>query len=534
MLARLRSIASAGMPGAGSRPSAVIVGGGHNGLVAATLLARAGVETTLLERRETLGGATVSERPFPGVDVRLSRYAYLVSLFPRELARELGIELELRRRTISSYTPDGDGGLLVDESDDARTAASMERVTGDAGAFGSWQRFHAGTQRVARALFPTMLAPLPSRDEARALVGDDALWEALVERPLGEVLERWFPDDLVRGIVLTDGLVGTFAGADDADLRQNRCFLYHVIGGGWDVPVGGMGKVADALAATARAVGADLRTGAEVVELVSDGRTARVLCADGSDVEADHVLCGAAPAELDRLLDRRSSEPKPEGAQLKVNMVLERLPALRDSQVDPRDAFAGTFHVNERASQFAAAFEQASSGQVPQVPPLEIYCHSLADPSIVGPELRERGVQTLTLFAFHMPARLFARDHDAVKELALQRTVASLDSVLAEPIEGCLLRTPHGAACIEARTPVEVESEIGMPGGNIFHRDLQWPFAEDEADAGKWGVETEVANVWLCGSGARRGGGVSGIPGHNAARAVLDVIAGRNRGTATG
>jgi phytoene dehydrogenase-like protein len=237
---------------------------------------------------------------------------------------------------------------------------------------------------------------------------------------------------------------------------------------------------------------------------------------------------------LDRLLDRKTTGPKPEGAQLKVNMVLERLPALRDPQVDPRDAFAGTFHVNERASQFAGAFEQASAGEVPDAPPIEIYCHSLADPSIVGPELRERGVQTLTLFAFHMPARLFARDHDAVKELALRRAISSLDSVLAEPIEGCLLRTPDGDPCVEAKTPVEVEAEIGMPGGNIFHRDLQWPFAEDEGEAGSWGVETEFANVWLCGSGARRGGGVSGIPGHNAARAVLDAIAGRNRQAAAG
>lgn len=519
---------------AGAQPSAVIVGGGHNGLVAATLLARAGVRTTLLERRDTLGGATVSERPFPGVDVRLSRYAYLVSLFPRELARELEIDLALRRRTISSYTPDGEGGLLIDEADDERTAASMEQVTGDARAFDSWKRFHAGARRVAQALFPTMLGPLPTREQARALVGDDALWESLFERPLGETLERAFPDDLVRGIVLTDGLVGTFAGAHDDDLRQNRCFLYHVIGGGWDVPVGGMGAVADALAAAASAAGAELRTGAEAVELVSDGRSARVLCADGSDLEADHVLCGAAPVVLDRLLDRKPAGPKPEGAQLKVNMVLERLPALRDRGVDPREAFAGTFHVNERASRFAAAHEQACAGELPEVPPVEIYCHSLADPSIVGPELRERGVQTLTLFAFHMPARLFTRDHDTVKELALRRTIASLDSVLAEPVEGCLLRTPAGDPCIEAKTPAEVEAEIGMPGGNIFHRDLQWPFAEDADEAGAWGVETDFANVWLCGSGARRGGCVSGIPGHNAARAVLDALAGRNRRAATG
>ena len=510
-----------------AEPSAVIVGGGHNGLVAATLLAQAGVRTTVLERLGQFGGAAVSERAFPGVDVRLSRYAYLVSLFPRELARRLGIELPLIRRRISSYTPDGDGGLLIAGGDDARTAASMLAATGDAGAFDAWRRLYADTGRLGRALAPTLLQPLQTRAAARALVGDDALWEAFIERPLGATLDAALPDDLIRGVALTDGLVGTFADPYDATLLANRCFLYHVIGNGtgdWDVPVGGMGAVTAALERAARGAGAELRTGAEVVELDSDGARARVLCADGTTVEAQHVLCGAAPAVLDRLLDRPASEPRPEGAQLKVNMVLARLPALRDDRVPPADAFAGTFHVNERASQFAAAHAQAARGEIPTVPPLETYCHSLGDPSIVSPELRRRGVHTLTLFAFHMPARLFAADHDAAKEVALQRTLASLDSALAEPIEDCLLRTPDGIPCIEARTPPELEWELGLPGGNIFHRDLQWPFAQDDADAGSWGVETDLANVWLCGAGARRGGGVSGIPGHNAARAVLEAL----------
>ncbi len=518
--------------------SAVIIGGGHNGLVAATLLARAGVETTLLERLDRLGGAAASERPFPGVDVRLSRYAYLVSLFPRALARELGIELPLLRRRISSYTPDGDdGGLLIDDGDAARTSASMARVTGDPAAFDAWQRLYSDTRRLAQALAPTLLEPLVTRAAARALVADDALWDAFMERPLSATLEARLPDDLTRGVALTDGLVGTFADPGDATLLANRCFLYHVIGNGtgdWDVPVGGMGAVSAALVEVARAAGADLRTSAEVVQLDSDGTRATVHLADGTRVEADHVLCGAAPAVLDRLLDRAPVEPRPEGSQLKVNMVLQRLPALRDPDMAAADAFAGTFHVNERASQFATAYAEAAGGAIPSVPPLELYCHSLADPSIVGPELRARGVQALTLFGFHMPARLFAGDHDAAKETALQRTLASLDSVLAESIEDCLLRTPDGIPCIEARTPVELERDLALPGGNIFHRDLQWPFADDDAQAGSWGVETDIANVWLCGAGARRGGGVSGIPGHNAARAVLAAAGTRNRRTTGG
>jgi phytoene dehydrogenase-like protein len=214
-------------------------------------------------------------------------------------------------------------------------------------------------------------------------------------------------------------------------------------------------------------------------------------------------------------------DPAPEGSQLKLNMLLSRLPRLRDSSLDPYEAFAGTFHVNESATQLAVAYAEAHAGRVPQLAPCEIYCHSLTDPSILGPELREAGAQTLTCFGLHMPARLFAGNHEEAKAQAIAATLRSLDSVLAEPIEDCLWIAPSGEPCLEARTPVELEAELGLPGGNIFHRDLAWPFAEDESDVGRWGVETVHANVWVCGAGARRGGGVSGIPGRNAAMAVL-------------
>jgi phytoene dehydrogenase-like protein len=206
-----------------------------------------------------------------------------------------------------------------------------------------------------------------------------------------------------------------------------------------------------------------------------------------------------------------------------LNLMLARLPRLRDSRVGPRDAFAGTFHVNEGYEQLRRAFVQAERGEIPELPPCEAYCHSLTDPSILAPELAATGAQTLTVFALHMPARLFAAPE--VKQRAVAATLRSLDSVLAEPLEDCLLRTPDGAPCLEALTPVELEARLAMPGGHIFHRDLAWPFAETDEEVGRWGVETEWANVWLCGAGARRGGGVSGIPGHNAARAVLAAAA---------
>ncbi len=488
------------------RHDAVIIGGGHNGLVAATLLGRAGLDVLVLERAPAFGGAAVSSSPFRGVEARLSRYAYLVSLFPAALLADLGVAVEMRRR-VGSAGPTG----------------SLPELDG-----------------IAERVFPTLTEPLRSREQMRRLVGEPA-WDALFETPLSELLERAVPDDEARGVALTDGLIGTFAPADDPQLRQNRCFLYHVIGNGtgsWDVPVGGMGAVSDALIDAARRAGAALRPHAEVVALASDGREAEVTLADGALVRARHALANCAPAVLKSLLgapaadgDRAVSQP--EGSQLKLNMLLARLPRLRGGgSASPENAFRGTFHVNESYTQLQTAYEQAADGRIPSLPPCEFYCHSLTDPSILSPELQAAGAHTLTLFALHMPARLFqgpAVDHDAVKAAAVDATLRSVNAVLAEPIEDCLWRDADGRPCLEAHTPVDLEAELAMPGGHIFHRDLSWPFAETADDAGRWGVETEIANIWLCGAGARRGGGVSGIPGHNAARAVLAADRGTSK-----
>ena len=483
------------MSGAGDGYDTVIIGGGHNGLVAATLLARAGQRVVVLEKLDHLGGAAVSEAPFAGIEVRLSRYSYLVSLFPRELLQDLGVEIELRRRRIPAYPPN------------------------DA------PEVYALTAQVARAIAPTLLEPLRSRDEMRSLVGDSVAWEALFERPLSELLERMVPDDLTRGVVATDALIGTFAALDDPALLQNRCFLYHVIGNGtgdWDIPVGGMGALTGALEAVARQAGAELRTGVEATA-VEANRDEHVVVetAGGETIVGRHLLANIAPVVLARLLGDPIPEPAPEGSQLKLNMVLRRLPRLRDTAVAPEDAFAGTFHVNEGYSQLQAAYAEAAAGWIPRMPPAEAYCHSLTDPSILSAGLAASGAQTLTVFALHMPARLFHAD--GAKAAAVDATLRSLNSVLGEPIEDCLLLDSAGHPCLEARTPLELEAELGLPGGNIFHRDLSWPFAESPEEVGRWGVETDRPNVLICGAGARRGGGVSGIPGHNAAMAVLDA-----------
>ncbi|WP_432030113.1 phytoene desaturase family protein [Streptomyces sp. 1222.5] len=507
---------------------AVIVGGGHNGLVAAAYLARAGRSVLVLERLDHTGGAAVSTRPFAGVEARLSRYSYLVSLLPRKILRDLGLDLRLSSRTISSYTPvEREGrptGLLVGGGEQ-RTREAFARLTGGEREFEAWQRFYGMTARVAQRVFPTLTEPLPTRDELRRRIDDDSAWRTLFEEPIGVAVEENFADDLVRGVVLTDALIGTFADAHDPSLAQNRCFLYHVIGGGtgdWDVPVGGMGALTDALAAAARSAGAVIATGHEAIRIDTDGRTAEVTfrTADGEGVAvARDVLVNASPQELAVLTGGAAPEPA-EGAQLKVNMLLTRLPKLRDPDTDPREAFAGTFHIAEGYRQLATAHAQAAAGELPAAPPSEIYCHSLTDPTILGPELAGRGYQTLTLFGLHTPARLFDRDNDGVREELLKSTLAQLDAHLAEPLADCLATDADGRPCIEAKTPLDLERDLRLPGGNIFHRALSWPFAQQ--DTGRWGVETAHANVLLCGAGAVRGGGVSGVPGHNAAMAVLE------------
>ncbi|HZC26465.1 MAG TPA: NAD(P)/FAD-dependent oxidoreductase [Actinopolymorphaceae bacterium] len=513
------------------RYDAVIVGGGHNALVAAAYLGRAGLSVLVLERLQHTGGAAVSERTFSGVDARLSRYSYLVSLLPDQIVSDLGLSLTLASRAVASYTPtvrDGSpSGLLVEREPGRATADSFRSLTGADYEFAAWQDFYAELAALARVVAPTLLEPLRAADELRGVVGAES-WERCVDRPLGEVVEERFADDTVRGVVLTDALIGTFTHAYDPSLLQNRCFLYHLIGNGtgeWRVPVGGMGAVSAELDRCARGAGADLRTGAEVTRVDADGRRAEVTYVfDGEErvVAADYVLAGVAPATLDRLRGR-SSGVLPEGAQLKLNLLLTRLPRLR-SGADPRQAFAGTFHVDEGYADMQRAYDEASGGALPGHLPGELYCHTLTDPTILGPGLVERGWHTLTAFVLHTPARLFAADNSGVRAKAADAFLASLDAHLAEPVADCLALDDEGRPCLEAKSPLDVEESVGMPGGHIFHGDLTWPWAETPSEVGTWGVETDVRNLLICGSGARRGGAVSGIGEHNAAQAVLGFV----------
>ncbi len=526
---------------------AIIVGGGHNGLAAAAYLSKAGRKVLLLEKLGHPGGAAVSAQAFDGVEARLSRYSYLVSLLPRQVIEDLGLRIELARRRYSSYTPDPhDAGraLLIDNGDAESTAASFAAVGAPDDEFRAFNDFYTRCRQLTEALWPTMTAPLRTRSEARALVvqaGAEEAWDAMIERPIGTAIAKELQHDLVRGVVLTDALIGTFARADDEDLQQNICFLYHLIGGGtgdWDVPVGGMGAVSGELERAAREAGATILTGAEVTAVRPGGAVSYRHAGAEHTATAHWVLANVAPVVLDRLRrpDAGTGTAAPatrnpnhlrEGAQVKVNLLLKRLPRLLDQSVSPEEAFGGTFHINETWSQLDAAYLAAASGAVPDPLPCEIYCHSLTDPSILSPELQAAGAQTLTVFGLHVPDRLITEENNEQRRAELQAAVLkSLNSVLAEPVEELLLTGPDGQPCIETKTTLDIERAVGMPRGNIFHGGLDWPFAEDgdplDTPAQRWGVATDDPQILLCGSGARRGGAVSALGGHNAAMAVLE------------
>ena len=489
-----------------------IIGGGHNGLVAATYLAKAGKSVVILEANPEIGGATQSVQAFEGFDAYLSRYSYLVSLLPDKIVTDLGLAFECISREVSSYTPYADKGLYVSRQWDEKTAASFNELDPTGHEAQAWQEFYGEVAEFAKKIAPTLLQPLKTRSELKAEINLPQAWEYLVENPIGVEIDKRFNNDVVKGVVLTDALIGTFASA--YDLQANICFLYHLMGNGtgeWKVPVGGMGALVKELVRVATSAGVEILSNSKVTSVVSDESGVIAKTQSGDVYQSDYLLSNAAPAVLAKL-QGKAQPPSLDGSQMKINILLKRLPQLK-SGIDPRLAFAGTFHANESFSQLEETFIDATEGVMPAKMPVEMYCHTLSDPSILGPELQAAGYQTLTLFGLHTPASLFDADNDAAREVALASALSSVNEYLAEPIEDVI-------AAIEVKTPLDIEQAIALPRGNIFHKDLSMPFREDGSKP-SWGVETDDPRIFICGAGAIRGGGVSGIPGHNAAMAVL-------------
>ena len=508
-----------------SQYEVVIVGGGHNGLVAACYLAKAGKKVLILEANKQVGGASTSEYVFAGIEAKLSRYSYLVSLLPDQIITDLGLNFETISRKVSSYTPyknkEGEFGLLVNRVWDESNRQSFFNLTKSNDESDAWLKFYDQVSKFAKVIAPTLLKPLPTRSEIKKQLDDDQIWRILIEQPLGKTLDEYFDNDLVKGVVLTDGLIGTFTSA--YEMQANICFLYHLIGNGtgeWKVPKAGMGALVRELENKAISLGVEIKVNSKVKSVDAQLNQVIIELDDGQKYEAKYLLSNVAPQVLAKL--QGEVVPKSlEGSQIKINMLLKSLPRFK-SGVSASDAFVGTLHINEGFTQLERAYQQAKAGSLPDELPLEMYCHSLTDNSILSNELNQQGFHTLTIFALHTPAKLFDTDHEKVKEIARQRALAALNQYLVEPIEEHLATDKNGRLCIEVKSPIDLENEINLPRGNIFHKDLSMPFKEDDS-ALRWGVETNHPRVFLCGAGAIRGGGVSGIPGHNAAMAILEL-----------
>jgi phytoene dehydrogenase-like protein len=528
---------SSSLPALKPRYDVVILGAGHNGLVAASYLTRAGLSVLLLEKNDYIGGATTSQKLFPDYDAYLSRYSYLVSLFPEKIIRDLGLNLELRRRATGSFTPYAKegrhNGLLLSNVSEEASARSMFQLTGNRSEHAQMKKFYNLSRVFAEHSWDSMLEPLLAKDEFKRRFDADETsreaWRSLAEAPIGQAIEHYLRDDLVRGLVLTDAKIGVFTHPHDPSLVQNRCFLYHLIGnktGEWKVPVGGMGAVAAELEKTARKTGAEFLTNVELGEIdFSAARKTVEFQIEGKRqaVEARFLLVNFGR----NVLARYSGQPfepdrTDEGSVFKMNMLLRRLPRLKANQCAATEAFCGTFHSDESYEQMNVSYQQALNGRLPDRPPCEVYCHTLTDDSILSPGLRREGYQTLTLFGIDTPYSIFACSNEEMRARAEEKFLESMNQWLEEPLQDCLALARDGRPCLESKSPVDIEESLGMYHGNIFHDAPSFPFAERAEQAGTWGVETEFENVFLCGSSAQRGGAVSGIPGHNAAMKILE------------
>jgi phytoene dehydrogenase-like protein len=347
-----------------------VIGGGHNGLVAATYLAKVGKSVVILEANAEVGGATTSVRAFPEYDAMLSRYSYLISLLPDQIVSDLGLDFECISRTVSSYTPYSrngkDSGLYVARQWDKETEDSFNELDPSGAEWAAWQDFYNEIAEFAVKIAPTMLQPLKSRSELKAEIDMPEVWDYLMERPIGEVIEERFKDDLVRGVVLTDALIGTFSSA--FEMQANICFLYHLIGNGtgeWKVPRGGMGALVKELVRVATAAGVEIKVNSRVKSVNTDTENATLTLEDGTTITSSFVLSNAAPQVLARL--RGQTPPVSlEGSQMKINILLKSLPQLK-SGIDPRLAFAGTFHAQESFAQCESTYLQAKDGAVPEM-----------------------------------------------------------------------------------------------------------------------------------------------------------------------
>jgi phytoene dehydrogenase-like protein len=503
---------------------AIIIGAGHNGLVTAAYLARAGRRVLVLERRSIIGGACVTEEVWPGYKV--STAAYLCSLLHPQIISDLELPrygFEVYRREAGGFAPFPDGSFLLLYPDIQRTREALTHFCPED--VDAYFRFEEDVERAAEVLEPFFLAPSPTLGQiadAFEKAGISKLFSPFFEWPVRRLLQERFRNEKLMAVLATDGLIGTCAGVSDPGTAY--VLLHHYMGralgprGLWGYVRGGMGRISNAAAASATAHGAEIRTNSSVARIiVSEERASGVVLESGEEIMAAAVLSNAHPSRLYAMLDgdapstlgEELSRYRTEGISCKINMAVSELPdftALPGKEMGPQHL--GTVHLCSSMDFLDAAWEDSKRGHPSAQPMVEVYIQTGTDRSLV-PE----GKHILSCFTQYFPYTLAdGLDHEREAERYAARVVQTLAQY-----------APNVTASIEAMqvlTPQRLEERFGLTGGHIFHGDI----TPDQMFGGRLGMsgpETMVPGLYVCGSGAYPGGCVSGVPGWNAARAVL-------------
>jgi phytoene dehydrogenase-like protein len=523
----------------GLRYDAVVVGGGHNGLVCAAYLARAGLKTVVLERRHLVGGAAVTEEVWPGYKV--STASYVVSLLSARIVRELDLPkhgYHVYPLDPAYFAPfeDGSGFLLWDDPELA--AQEIGKINAHDGR--AYLEYNRQLAELAELVHPLLYKRPPdpgvrsfadvleTLSLGRYAFGNRKSISRLVDlmtMSCADFLDRFFVDERVKGALAPGGVIGMWGGPMSPGsayvLLHHRMGETDGVSGGWGFVRGGMGGVSEAIAASARAAGAEIRTNAEVAAVdVADGRATGVTLVDGTTFEAGVVVSGAHPQTT--LLSLVGEEHMPtelaedlkgfrnRSPSAKVNFALSELPdltAMPGKELGPQHP---EIIISPTLEYLEKAWDDAKYGRVSEGPMIDAVIPTTKDPTI-APE----GKHIMTCFVQYVPYELREGSWDeGGRDLVADRVTDKLTEFAPNFRDSVLER--------QVLTPYDLEQRFGLLGGNIFQGEMSldqlFSFRPTPELAG---YKTPVDGLYLCGSGTHPGGGVMGIPGLNASKVVL-------------
>ncbi len=517
---------------------AVIVGGGHNGLVAACYLAQADFSVCVLERYKTVGGAAITEEidPVNAPGWRLSIGSYVLSLMPRSILDELGAwqhGVELIRRNPRFFMPFPDGQHIISWEDEDRFLEEIAKFSKKDAE--NYPRYDAFVEHTARVMDRYILRQPPTFAEFAAefrTTEEAKIFQKMILGSAADVAEYFFESEQMQAVVSGLGLIGTFRGPRDAGTAYVK--LYHTMGnvtgrrGQWAYVRGAMGTVTQALATVARGLGVTIRESAEVSEVcIADGRATGVATVGGEEIRAKIVLSNADPKRTYLTLVDRAELPAEfvrdieailiDSPVMKLNLALEELPHF--TALDGSDqglARTGGVFIGPSVDYLQRAYEDARNGRPSDYPMMSVHMQSAVDPSVAPP-----GKHTLSIFTQYYPYQLAEGTWDERRDEIADHAMARFAEYAPNITDAVVARQVLG--------PPDLEARFGLTGGHIFQGELVPEQAFDLRPVpGSKTYEGPIQGLYLCGAGAWPGGCVMGAPGHNAAHeAIANLRAGR-------